>query len=123
MVAYSFKARFVQPILDGTKTQTIRAARKRHARPGEALQLYTAMRTKQCKLIRRAKCIDVADVRLLLGTAAGVVIGYGARATHPNPDDFARLDGFKDWADMVAFWNAEHPGADCFEGVLIRWAP
>jgi uncharacterized protein YqfB (UPF0267 family) len=64
MVAYSFKARFVEPILAGTKTQTIRADRKRHARPGEDLQLYTAMRTKQCKLIRVARCTQIVSVML-----------------------------------------------------------
>jgi len=35
MVAYSFRARFREPILVGAKRQTIRADRKRHARPGE----------------------------------------------------------------------------------------
>ena len=48
MVAYSFKRRFREPILAGSKQQTIRADRKRHARRGEALQLYTGMRTTQC---------------------------------------------------------------------------
>lgn len=39
MVAYSFRKRFGPPILAGTKAQTIRADRKRHARPGEEVQL------------------------------------------------------------------------------------
>ncbi|MEJ0016825.1 MAG: ASCH domain-containing protein [Acetobacteraceae bacterium] len=46
MVAYSFKRDFAAPILAGIKRQTIRADRRRHARPGEVLQLYTGMRTK-----------------------------------------------------------------------------
>lgn len=45
MVAYSFQKRFVEPIRSGRKRQTIRADRKRHARPGEVLQLYSGMRT------------------------------------------------------------------------------
>jgi len=63
MVAYSFKAQFREPILAGTKRQTIRADRKRHARLGEALQLYTGMRTRQCKLIGRATCNALGFVR------------------------------------------------------------
>ena len=38
-------------------------------------------------------------------------------------DEFARRDGFADWLDLAAFWVAEHPGVDLFEGVLIRWQP
>ena len=35
VVSYSFKRQFIDPIKRGTKRQTIRADRKRHARPGE----------------------------------------------------------------------------------------
>ena len=49
MVAYSFKKQFGPPILAGTKAQTIRADRKRHVRSGELVQLYTGMRTRQCR--------------------------------------------------------------------------
>lgn len=80
MVAYSFRQRFVAPIqvglgtiehIPGTeyapKRQTIRANRKRHARPGEELQLYCGMRTKGCFLIGRARCTSVSGVRLQFG--------------------------------------------------------
>lgn len=131
MVAYSFKARFAAPILAGTKTQTIRADRRRHARPGEELQLYTGMRTKQCKLIRVARCVSVSDVRLRFGDDAMVAEKAGSSwgdahyvARSPKHlDAFAMDDGFTNWADMRAFWAKEHPGTEEFEGVLIRWAP
>jgi len=64
MVAYSFRARFREPILVGAKRQTIRADRKRHARPGEQLQLYTGMRTRECAIIARALCSQVMPVRI-----------------------------------------------------------
>lgn len=42
MVAYSFQPRFAAPIEQGLKTHTLRAAgKRRHARVGEALQLYS----------------------------------------------------------------------------------
>ncbi len=134
MVAYSFKTRFAAPILAGTKRQTIRADRKRHARPGEEIQLYTGMRTKHCKLIGRATCVAVYPIELFL---AGPREGYaeGWSETHADPrfataavfkpevNTFARADGFARWSDLVLFWRAEHPGVDHFEGVLIQWGP
>lgn len=71
MVAYSYKARFVEPIrlglepgpwIPGMKRQTIRADRKRHARPGEEIQHYRGMRTRQCFLIGRAICEAVRRI-------------------------------------------------------------
>lgn len=137
MVAYSFKARFITPIRMGLgqplvpndfscdddaaplrpKRQTIRAVgRRRHARAGETLQLYTAMRTKQCQKIGEAKCVYVQPI---------VIIVYKTKLKIPlatNLNLFARADGFQDAADMHAFWLKEH-GLGKFEGVLIRWEP
>lgn len=124
MVAYSFRPRFVDPIRAGTKRQTIRPERKRHARPGEGLQLYTGMRTRQCKLIGRAICEDVRAVTLLFShevAAEGVI----APSLHVagGLEAFAQRDGFASWADLKAFWRENHPGIDEFTGVLISWGP
>lgn len=127
MVAYSFKERFIRPIEIGLgsvqlswdpapKMQTIRADRRRHARPGEELQLYYAMRTKQCRLIGRARCLDVTPIEI--------------NVRHPrltinldiDRDAFAQADGFIDIQDMHRFWRSEH-GLGLFKGVLIRWEP
>lgn len=122
MVAYSFKKQFAEPILAGTKRQTIRAERKRHARPGEAVQLYTAMRTRHCKQIGIAVCTSVLDIQIEV--EAGVIremdTGVEIR-TAPDLDDFARMDGFTDWQVMAAFWRDNHPDTPIFSGVLIRW--
>lgn len=132
MVAYSFKARFVGPILAGTKAQTIRADRKRHARPGEALQLYTGMRTKHCRLIARATCESVVPVRLTFHRLLGPLIWEidGVELGCDAMDEFAAADGFGGGGfpalDMAAFWVETHgEGSDQidFRGVLIRWAP
>ncbi len=117
MVAYSFQRRFVVPIRSGIKRQTIRADRKRHARAGEDLQLYTGMRTKKCELIAYAVCRDVLPVTLVLDRDAVLV----PDVAFANLDHFAMLDGFADWADLKAFWREHHPGVDEFTGVLIRW--
>ncbi|TGP28256.1 hypothetical protein EN875_032390 [Mesorhizobium sp. M2D.F.Ca.ET.232.01.1.1] len=121
MVAYSFKPRFVEPIGTGAKRQTIRADRKRHARPGEQLQLYTGMRTKQCKLIGRATCIGVDLVMLNFADHGVARINGIVLFSDAAMQKFARSDGFASWADMRDFWRDNHPGVEVFEGVLIRW--
>lgn len=85
MVAYSFRARFVVPIEAGTKRQTIRAPRKRHAKPGEEMQLYTGMRTRACRLIRLATCLSVWPVSLSMPRAGlgGAQIDPGQRRANP----------------------------------------
>lgn len=124
MVAYSFKRQFTGPILAGTKRQTIRAERKRHALPGEELQLYTGMRTRSCKLIGRAPCLSVSSIRLdFLARRVESLDTGTAWTTAEETDAFAASDGFADWRAMEAFWAAEHQAIDVFSGVLIRWAP
>jgi hypothetical protein len=135
MVAYSFKKRFVDPIKSGLgiydpilglqpkivkpKRQTIRAiGKRRHARPGETLQLYTAMRTKQCAKIGDARCMSIEPIKLWI-SLKHIAVGKGL---NPIDDDFARKDGFDDAKEMHTFWIAEH-GAGWFEGVLIQWEP
>ncbi len=119
MVAYSFRAQFRAPVLDGIKQQTIRADRKRHARPGEEVQLYTGMRTRQCAIIGRAKCVTVHAVRLWV--EAGAVEIDGRAMPIGRLDEFARDDGFDDWPAMQAFWRKQHPDTPVFSGVMIRW--
>jgi hypothetical protein len=134
MVAYSFKGRFVDPIRVGLsqvslsfdcrpKRQTIRAiGKRRHARPGETLQLYCGMRSPQCFKIGDARCTEVLPIRIVVGKhtlpteLAGKHIGGG------HLHDFARADGFEHGEDMHAFWLDEH-GLGEFKGVLIRWEP
>lgn len=121
MVAYSFKREFVDPILAGTKVQTIRADRKRHARPGEALQLYTAMRTKHCYKIGDAKCSSIQPIRIEVENAMICGASGNCLTTIAELDDFARRDGFTDWIRMRLFWQQNHPGTPIFTGVLIHW--
>lgn len=109
MVAYSFKSRFEAPIREGWKTQTIRAARERHARPGEMLQLFIGMRTAHCrKICPDVRCTDVMKVIITFGDDGGIdrIVTDGVPVR--DLDAFAIQDGFKDSDDMAAFWRAEH---------------
>ena len=125
MVAYSFKAQFEAPIVHRTKLGTIRAQRRRHARAGETLQLYMAMRTKYCRLVATAQCISNDLVRL--DFKAGVIlVDFQAEncvmnlCSDDKLNEFARGDGFADFEAMAKFWSDEHD-ASTFEGRWIQW--
>lgn len=62
MPAYSFQKQFVQKILDGSKTHTIRRRRKYPTKAGSFLSLYVGMRTKSCKLIAEVPCEMVEKI-------------------------------------------------------------
>lgn len=122
MVAYNFQKQFVEPIRSGKKTHTIRRnGKRRHARPGERLQLYTAMRTKACAKIldKDPECIHACSVEIKVGRAIILSIKVGGFKVE-NLQAFAIDDGFESLAAMHAFWLKFH-GVGLFEGTLIEW--
>lgn len=123
MVAYSFKARFETPIREGWKTQTIRAGRARHARPGEMLQLFIGMRTAQCrKICPDVRCTDVMKIVISYDGDGAIerIITDGVPVR--DLDAFAVQDGFRDADEMAEFWRAEHTPVGLWHGVIIEWA-
>lgn len=120
-VAYSFKSRFAEPILDGHKGGTIRADRRRHARPGEEMQLYIGMRTKHCRLITRKTCLAVDPITLDF-IARSIEWPVDNRLVYlaRDLDVFAAFDGFLCWDELIEFWSETHT-ADKFHGWHIRW--
>lgn len=123
MVAYSFKARFEQPIRKGWKTQTIRAARRRHARPGEMLQLFVGMRTAQChKICPDVRCTEIMQIVISFDGNGRIerIITDGVMVR--DLDAFAQRDGFVDAADMAEFWRKSHGPVGLWQGVVIEWA-
>ena len=145
MVAYSFKTIFADQVAGLRKCQTIRADRRRHARPGERLQLFAGMRTRQCrKLVTpdpvclSVQRIDIVTSVLVDGVIASIAID-GQPLDRGDIESFAEADGFGcaevgDWRlkeiggkgsarwNMGHFWKESH-GIGRFEGVLIKWEP
>lgn len=132
MVAYSYKPSFVQPIRLKVKRQTIRLPRKRHARPGEALQLFTGPRMKPERL-GGAVCQTAYDVRLDFKTSPSVELdasitldtdealnAFAIRDGFAVPERFADL-GWSPWEYMARWWRLTHPDHPVFSGVLIDW--
>lgn len=135
MVAYSFKAQFEEPIRLLAKRQTVRGDRKRHARPGEDIQLYRSMRTRHCAKILTPDpvCLDVRPISIGLG-GPQLISDMEVDGCRLNDDDieaFAIADGFgaHSFADgharlrMGLFWYEHHPLLARFDGYVIRWEP
>ena len=131
MVAYSFKKRFVPRIEAGSKGHTLRLPRKGsgHAKVGQQLQLYYAMRTKYCrKIIDDQPCLRRSSIVLIFDKGELVDIEVdGKHLSDRNLERFAVLDGFDDLSDMSLYWNEAHVSED-YSGPtialdLIGWLP
>ena len=123
MAAYNFQKRFVGPIKAGTKTQTIRRiGKRRHARPGEMIQLYTGMRTKSCKkIVPDVVCLKVSEIEIRINAAGFHEIQINGRPLLKHEwRRFAKRDGFDSVADFHLCFKTMH-GIGTFRGVLIQW--
>jgi len=124
MVAYNFQARFTLLIADGRKRGTIRAHRKsRHAQPGDAMQLYTGMRTKNCMKIGDAVCRSSEPI---IVDYFGLTFSSGRDVVCAESDDsaqylelFATQDGFDNWNEMVEWFDRTYNLP--FQGVWLTW--
>lgn len=116
MVAFNFSPEFVPLIEARLKRQTIRKTAR--AKPGDLLQLYTGQRTKACR-----KLLET-DLVCTLVDYVGIRPEYltlGNKDKHEgNADDFARRDGFKDYDDMVAWFQRKY-GSPYFQGYVHAW--
>lgn len=130
MVAYSFKPSFIRPIQLREKQQTIRLPRKRHARPGEALQLFYGPRMKPVR-IGGAVCDAARDCRLDFGKDVVTLDDAVEMSGDGELNAFAIRDGFRPpasiadriqpWEYMGRWWALTHPDQPVFRGVLISW--
>lgn len=133
MVAYSFQTRFIEPLRLKVKRQTIRLFRKRHARPGEGVQMFTGPRMRPLRL-GAGICAGAYDVRLDFKATSPSVTLDGAIVydTDEALNEFAVRDGFSPperfadqispWEYMARFWRLTHPDHPVFQGVLIDWS-
>ncbi|XXJ19974.1 hypothetical protein ACR42D_10595 [Desulfovibrio caledoniensis] len=124
MVAYNFKSQFAERVESGEKRQTIRAnGKRRHARPGEALQLYTGQRGPNCRKLVDPDPACVAALPVFMDRTFSdnrrVVVVAGHEVYGPPLEDLARADGFETSEEMKDFFEKTH-GVP-FEGTLIKW--
>lgn len=121
MGLYNFQARFVPYVEDGSKMHTIRAPRKRQEQPGNMLHLYTGLRHKGARLLKRVQCAKVQAIRI---SVDGIWID-GVKLAGDEADLLAWRDGFRRNGNdstcafeyMLSFWEGRLP----FEGQIIHW--
>lgn len=118
MVAFNFSPEHAPKVESGEKLQTIR--RTKRGKVGDRSQLYTGQRTPACRKLR------TDDPPLVMVDYVGIrpdSLTFGNAANHPRDiDECARMDGFEDFATMVAWFTAKY-GSPFFSGYLHRWAP
>lgn len=128
MTAINFKQRFAHAVACGQKRQTIRARGKR--RPpevGEALQLYTGMRTMLCKKLVRPDpvCTSVEPITISTGLKqVRMIQAYGVNQAWLDLDlkeieALATADGFNSVDEFFGFFEEAH--GPTFSGYLIKW--
>jgi hypothetical protein len=130
MVAYSFAPQFVDAIRNGTKCQTIRPiGKRRHARPGEPVQLYTGMRTAKCSKIVETDpictgchkiAIEIVQAKPTAQNIAHEITEILIDGQAVDESDIAWADGFDD-VDEMAKWFGDQYGVGTFVGVMITW--
>ena len=126
MVAYNFRAEYAEKVRTRAKRRTIRAyGKRRHARPGDMLQLYTGMRTKRCEKLLEVPCRSTSHVAMLPDKVVVVPISqqrdgqivYIVR--RGELDEFAHLDGLENWMSMRELFEQMHGWP--FGGLMIQW--
>ena len=124
MVAYSFQRCFASAIRANAKLHTIRGNRRRHARPGEMMQLFTGMRTAHCeKICDDRRCTSIEELRIYFDTLGNIEEVCIAAQPVEDVHAFAVADGFESLAAMSGFWVMQHGLLREFAGVLISWEP
>lgn len=114
---FMFQSRFAPKILDGTKCTTIRLPRKRQVSAGDILDLRewtgAPYRSKQRKLV---EVVCAQEFPALVTEDWIVSLRTGTKFPL---EVVARSEGFKDSAEMLAWFKQTH-GLP-FTGTLYRW--
>lgn len=120
MGLYNFQPRFVAPIREGVKRQTIRATRKHPDKPGSRMHLYTGLRTKNARIIDIVTCTSVHSILIGQSLFEEVVIEVDGWQLDPvGMSLLAFKDGFDSLPDFLEFWRGRLP----FKGHIYSWAP
>lgn len=115
----NYDLQFARGIESGELLQTIRR-RPKPPRGGETLHHYVHLRTKKARLLRRSPCTHVEAIRIAQAKAQmdlDVEI-ESLSLDSSEKEEFAKRDGFKNFAAFVKHWRARPLP---FEGQVIHW--
>jgi hypothetical protein len=123
MPAYNFLPRFAPLVESGEKRQTIRAVgKRRHARPGDLLQLYTGQRTAFCRKLVSPDPVCIAvhlvDIHAISPLCCEMFLD-GRLLYLREVVEIAKADGFAGSTEFFNFFYDVHDMP--FHGVLIKW--
>lgn len=118
MLSYNFKECFAKAVESGEKCQTVRKSKR--ASVGDSLQLYTGQRTKNCRLLGRAKTTGTAEIKIhSTGISVRIFNVEGNVPNSDNVDKFIKADGFENYQDFIEFFKNQY-GLP-FHGFITTW--
>lgn len=123
MVAYNFQKQFIPALLSGEKHHTIRAeGKRRHAHPGETLQIYTGQRTKHCQKLFETQCTGIQSVYMYVDSQGVFNVEIDGKPLELHEiEQLAVDDGFEEMDGLIRFFESTHGFP--FQGFLISWNP
>jgi hypothetical protein len=117
---------FIDQVIDGTKSHTIRELRKRPFKVCDDLSFFTGMRTTKCRRLRPNMLCTAASRITINAYSRFVYIHAGSRfypegeLNRTQIDELAKRDGFDDADSFFRFFSR---GNLNFRGQLVEWLP
>jgi hypothetical protein len=125
MAALGFKKCFAPLVKSGVKQTTIRLTHKHPIKPGDALHLYTGMRTKNCSKLLDTVCKEVLPIVIMLDERAVYLKRDGRSMAQLTDDEIVSLamtEGFPCPDEFFSFFSHYYgKQSPVFEGVWIKW--
>lgn len=118
MVSINFSDRFADLVASRAKRQSIRADKHNRYAKGKQLQLYTGLRTKGARKLTDAD--PIITERVYCAVRPDYLTLGGPGYPKIDIDEFAALDGFANYAEMVR-WFQDTYKQPTFIGYCIRW--
>jgi hypothetical protein len=133
-----FQRQFEPYVIDGSKTHTIRAKRKKRPKIGETCHCYGDVRQKSMHLLGRWPCIGLQDIDLKIAGRDGLgflsrvdIYISGVLLNFDEASRFAWMDGFRPQGSsivdpgesvrlMARFWDRRFNNL-WWNGDLIHW--
>jgi hypothetical protein len=111
---------FIDKIMSGEKTQTIRKERKKPIKIGDTLYLYTGLRTKKARLLKKVRCSKVREIYIDYDTY-DIWLDGDEYLNKPTYMPFILADGFAGKNDFFDFFLQKYDYESFFDGVVIYW--
>jgi hypothetical protein len=110
---------FVDAVADGSKHFTIRQLRKKPIKKGEALQLYTGLRTKHARKLREALCKNVWGLKIENKKNEFLFWLDNKELSKTQVKEVSNKIGFDSVEEWIEYFKQKYKFP--FKGQLIEW--